>query len=334
MSKGDQKTNKASNNPLASAKDSLQRDAKLKGKTKPKRVGATIENKAETGIPITKNELKTKRQRPKVETLSIQPNADNHKDENPIPEITNMEVHHHPQLQHKPKPFKEYLMEGFMIFIAVMMGFIAENIRESIDNNEHVQQLTAQLVHDLKVDTTALNKAYRGEVKMVRYNDTLFTLLQQPLQKADKKRIQKLLAGSHSMWLFHPSAGAMAAIKNELHLKQFSSSEMISYFSKYEGDIELLHTAQDVNLQYQRIYLDPFITQHFTPGNMVAAFGVSSIPNSQMRNLTQADFNQLAADMVLIRVVTNEMIEDNRQVMKDAMDLLRYVTKHYHLENE
>ena len=60
----------------------------------------------------------------------------------------NMEVHHHPQLDHNPKPWKEYLLEGFMIFIAVMMGFIAENIREGIDNRGHARQLTLQLVHD------------------------------------------------------------------------------------------------------------------------------------------------------------------------------------------
>jgi len=45
-----------------------------------------------------------------------------------------MEVHHHPQLEHKPKPWKEYLLEGFMIFIAVMMGFFAENLREHISD--------------------------------------------------------------------------------------------------------------------------------------------------------------------------------------------------------
>ncbi|HEY8783428.1 MAG TPA: hypothetical protein VIM16_17510 [Mucilaginibacter sp.] len=42
------------------------------------------------------------------------------KTQNLLPE-TKMEVHHHPQLEHNPKPFKEYLLEGFMIFIAVMM---------------------------------------------------------------------------------------------------------------------------------------------------------------------------------------------------------------------
>src|SRR5664279_2631351 len=48
----------------------------------------------------------------------------------PIPETENMEVHHHPDLHHKPKKWKEYFLEFLMIFLAVTMGFIAENIRE------------------------------------------------------------------------------------------------------------------------------------------------------------------------------------------------------------
>ncbi len=251
---------------------------------------------------------------------------------NEAPETKNMEVHHHPQLEHKHKPWKEYLAEGFMIFVAVMMGFIAENIRENITNGEHARQLTIQLIQDLKADTAQLSEIYRAETQIVKNNDTLFTLLQQPLQKADTKKIQEFIAGSHSMWPFHPSLGAMGAIKNELHLKQFSNSEIISYFSRYERHIELLHTVQDINLQYQRNYLDPFLTQHFIPANLDAAFMKSSVPNGQMRNLTQADIDQLAADVVLIRIVTREMVGDNVRLKKDAADMLRYVIKQFDLE--
>jgi len=35
-----------------------------------------------------------------------------------------MEVHHH---THHPKKWKEYVSEFFMFFLAVSMGFIAEN---------------------------------------------------------------------------------------------------------------------------------------------------------------------------------------------------------------
>src|SRR6476659_2694983 len=48
----------------------------------------------------------------------------------PNQESENMEVHHHPDIHHKPKKWKEYFLEFLMIFLAVTLGFIAENIRE------------------------------------------------------------------------------------------------------------------------------------------------------------------------------------------------------------
>jgi hypothetical protein len=249
--------------------------------------------------------------------------------EHPKSDIKNMEVHHHPQLDHSPKPIKEYLLEGFMIFIAVMMGFIAENIREYIDNNEQVKHLTSQLVQDLKADTVQLNYIYHEEDSIKRYNDTLINMLQQPLARIDTRRLQKMVANSHSMWLFHPSAGAIAAIKTQVHLKQFSNSRIIGLFAQYDRHTELVHTDQDVNLQYQRTYLDPFITAHFTPANLVASFDNYGQPSAEMRNLTQGDLEQLATDMVLMRLITREMIKDNRLIKSDAVSLLDYVKKQY-----
>ncbi|HEY4328003.1 MAG TPA: hypothetical protein VGN20_28725 [Mucilaginibacter sp.] len=268
---------------------------------------------------------------PESTTKEVNTLADDH--QNSFPE-TEMEVHHHSQLEHKSKPWKEYLLEGFMIFVAVFMGFIAENIREDISNSEHVKQLSSRLVQDLKADTTKLAEIYAKETLIIKNNDTLFNLLQQPLAKADLKRIQKFIAGSHSLWPFHPSVGAIVAIKNELHLKQFSNSEIISHISKYEGHIELLHTVQDITLQYQRSFLDPFLYQHFTPANLEAAFAQPASPNGQMRDLTQKDLTQLAAQMVLIRINSNELLDDNRMLKNDAADLLHYVRKQYHLEDE
>ncbi|HEY5463903.1 MAG TPA: hypothetical protein VIJ95_11655 [Hanamia sp.] len=243
---------------------------------------------------------------------------------------TEMEVHHHPQLDHKSKPFKEYLLEGFMIFIAVMMGFIAENIRVNITDSEHVNQLTSQLVQGLKNDTARLNKIWGFETQLVKDNDSLIELLQKPLEKTDTKRMQKLITNSHGMWPFHPSGGAIAAIKNELPLKQFSNSDIIRYIAIYEEHIDLLHTVEGITLQYQRSYLDPFLTQHFTPSNMEASFDTASTPGTQMRNLNQEDMAQLAADMVLIKINTRELVDDNRMVKDDAVSLLKYVIKHYH----
>ena len=69
--------------------------------------------------------------------------------------ITLMEVHHHPHVE--KKNFKEYLLEGLMIFLAVSMGFIAENIRESTTAHEKEKQYVESMLQDLKEDTVKIN---------------------------------------------------------------------------------------------------------------------------------------------------------------------------------
>jgi hypothetical protein len=67
-----------------------------------------------------------------------------------------MEVHHHPDLHHKRKNFREYFLEFLMIFLAVTMGFIAENIREYITDGQKEKQYVFSLYEDLQADTAKL----------------------------------------------------------------------------------------------------------------------------------------------------------------------------------
>jgi hypothetical protein len=74
---------------------------------------------------------------------------------NPKSEIT-MEVHHHPEIE--KKGFKEYILEGLMIFLAVFMGFIAENIRERIVEKNREREYMKEMVANLKYDTIRCNR--------------------------------------------------------------------------------------------------------------------------------------------------------------------------------
>jgi hypothetical protein len=67
---------------------------------------------------------------------------------------TNMEVHHHPNVE--KKNFKEYFLEFLMIFLAVTMGFFAENIREYFADSQKEKQYIQSLCEDLKADTTRI----------------------------------------------------------------------------------------------------------------------------------------------------------------------------------
>src|SRR3569833_1058175 len=83
-----------------------------------------------------------------------------------------MEVHHHPQLKHELKPWKEYLLEGFMIFLAVMMGFFAENLREHISDNNREKEFAKALYTELKDDSIAA--ADKLNARMVKDRELVY----------------------------------------------------------------------------------------------------------------------------------------------------------------
>lgn len=66
-----------------------------------------------------------------------------------------MEVHHH---SHKPKNWKEYITEFIMLFAAVTLGFLAENLREHQIMNHRVEQNKVAILKDLEVDSVQIAK--------------------------------------------------------------------------------------------------------------------------------------------------------------------------------
>ena len=70
-----------------------------------------------------------------------------------------MEIHHHTDLHHKKKKFKEYFLEFLMIFLAVTLGFFAETIRESITEHTRAKELAIAFYEELKSDSTSCSTA-------------------------------------------------------------------------------------------------------------------------------------------------------------------------------
>src|SRR3569623_500802 len=65
-----------------------------------------------------------------------------------------MEVHHHPHVE--KKGFKEYFLEFVMIFLAVTLGFFAENIREHFVDKTHEKEYIHSFYEDLSNDEREL----------------------------------------------------------------------------------------------------------------------------------------------------------------------------------
>ncbi|AYD47548.1 MAG TPA: hypothetical protein VFQ86_07050 [Arachidicoccus soli] len=88
-----------------------------------------------------------------------------------------MEVHHHPDLHHQPKKWKEYFLEFLMIFLAVTMGFFAEQIRESFVEHNHEKVYIQSFYEDLSQDQKNL-PALSDWIQMdINVSDSLKLLL-------------------------------------------------------------------------------------------------------------------------------------------------------------
>jgi len=93
-----------------------------------------------------------------------------------------MEVHHHPHVENLSagkagKRFKEYFLEFLMIFLAVTMGFFAENIRENYVEHKSAREYASLLIEDLATDTVELNRAAHVQNLIITAGDSLGNLL-------------------------------------------------------------------------------------------------------------------------------------------------------------
>jgi hypothetical protein len=82
-----------------------------------------------------------------------------------------MEVHHHPNVE--KKGLKEYLLEFVMIFLAVTLGFFAENIREYVADHAKEREYVISMIEDAATDTVNINKAVVLNLERQAHLDSL-----------------------------------------------------------------------------------------------------------------------------------------------------------------
>ena len=76
-----------------------------------------------------------------------------------------MEVHHSHHATHKKK-WTEYLLEFFMLFLAVFLGFLVENFREHQVEKYRTKKHMHTMVENLKYDTTRYGRSLRANLQI------------------------------------------------------------------------------------------------------------------------------------------------------------------------
>jgi hypothetical protein len=156
---------------------------------------------------------------------------------------TDMEVHHHPDLHHKEKPWKEYLLEYLMIFLAVMTGFFAESYREHISDRSKEREYAVSIKKDLVNDTVNLNIWLPSLYTRVSEFDSLITYLETPGPVKNGSDMYYLARVATRNGIFEPNDNAILEMKSSGNLRLIRNREIVNNLMDFERSI-----AQYINL--------------------------------------------------------------------------------------
>ena len=154
-----------------------------------------------------------------------------------------MEVHHPHHPTHKKK-WAEYIIEFVMLFAAVTLGFLAENVREHQIMSHRVEQNKITILKDLQADSINISRALAIEDSCIyrfnRLNNILYLAKTNKInqnQLIDSiKKFDNLIAYSTTLYV------------NNSSFKNMQSSGLLSYLD--EGELKnTLASYYEVNFK-------------------------------------------------------------------------------------
>jgi hypothetical protein len=253
-----------------------------------------------------------------------------------------MEVHHHPDLKHEKKNIREYFLEFLMIFLAVSLGFIAENLREHFSDRSKEKEYIESMLQDLKTDTAQCNRSIRGTTRQMHGLDTLEILLTPDVNKNDSVificyRQSESLYNEHTM---NFSSRTIAQLSNTGNMRLIKNQEVANRISAYYTAIGDLEAQKSYYKQYfqkclgifQELYeFDPFHSR-ITAENEVKypplVFGKFKIANTR-----PDDLNKFKSTFDLTKGIIGSYRDQILRLKIQATSLLGFLKEKYDLED-
>jgi hypothetical protein len=157
-----------------------------------------------------------------------------------------MEVHHHPDLHHKPKPWKEYLLEYLMIFLAVMTGFFAESYREHLSERSKEYEYIVNIKKDLLTEKTNLDIWMPSLDRRIAGFDTLMAYLETPGRVDSGGKMYLLARLSTRNAIFEPRDNTILEMKSSGNLRLIRDREIINDLMDIERLLEQYRNLVDI----------------------------------------------------------------------------------------
>ncbi len=260
---------------------------------------------------------------------------------NPNQEIENMEVHKHPHHVTHKKKWGEYLLEFFMLFLAVFLGFIAENIRENSVNRETEKNNIESLVRNLREDSLSLVRTSQVNEKRFMYLDSLMDLKNSSVSDTIFQRhfvYYDLKLGYDDY--FQSNQTTFDQMQSSGTLRLISHAGVLDSILNYEAEYKLTKKQEDVcsvwwykSIEQVSLIFDWTPIAHL-PADALWQLSLDDIPNIPLSTINrhspvlQLYFNWQVNE----RISLGYYISDLHKLLSYNRILIFYLKKEYKIE--
>lgn len=249
-----------------------------------------------------------------------------------------MEVHH-PHSHRGTKKIKEHFLEFLMLFLAVTLGFFAENQREHYVERHRETQYMESMVEDLKNDTIEFNKQLKGGYYAILKLDTALKIFYN--NHWDESIIKKLYLvnlsylGRRDVYLSErtssqlKNAGGMRLIRNQNITDQIAEYWHLAEYGKTYADVyeELkIHAREQSYTIFNQKYYN-----NITAG----AIGTTIVDGAKLMTNDKVTLAVFANRLSHIKNATEKVqtVIVGRQKAA-AIKLILDIKREYHLEED
>ncbi len=249
---------------------------------------------------------------------------------NKIQETENMEVHKHPHHVTHKKNWGEYLLEFLMLFLAVFLGFIAENEREHIVEHQREKKFATRLLSDLRQDSIFFETRIRILEERQKAHKRFLEIMTNPVQPPDWKVMRgfiPLLTGTSNEF----TTATYNEMKTSGSLRYINNDNLTTSLQKYY-DVLLSKTSRDSEGadKFFTDYIIAYMTKHFRfqdfrPGN-------DSSVHIKLLNRSPESDQELINIMGVWASNCDTQLDLQRPAQKQMLELIKLIKNEYHLE--
>ncbi|HUS01690.1 MAG TPA: hypothetical protein VMY77_08185 [Chitinophagaceae bacterium] len=245
-----------------------------------------------------------------------------------------MEVHKHPHHVTHKKKWTEYLLEFFMLFLAVFLGFVAENIREISVERHREKEYIRNMVQNLKDDTTQLSWCIQQLRLTLHKLDTLVYLTKADLTvPGNLKTATRLAIDAGSYTIFMSNNATIVQLKSG-NLRLIQTNHAADSILKYDYLTAItVRQGEQYSFSFNECILSAEhvfdITQFMgtTYGKVTAV-----VPPPVTTN--KATLKLYANKAAVYFISARNYVQLLKFQLNYAKRLIDYLKKEYHLENE